>query len=85
MTRALRVLTERAWNIAAVICLLIAAFFLLRENYNAAFVAATLGAVAWFMNYRSHLRGTIIEPAETDYRDEDEDDLESNSEDEEKK
>jgi hypothetical protein len=64
-------LTDRAWNIAAVICLFIAAFFLLRENYNAAFVAATLGAVAWFMNYRNQLRGTIIEPAETSEMDED--------------
>ena len=61
MTRAL---IERAWPIAAIVCLFIAAFFLLRENYNAAFVAATLGAVAWFMNYRNQLRSTIIEPAE---------------------
>ncbi len=61
-----RALLERAWTIAAVVLLLIAAVFLLRENYNAAFVAAALGAVAWFMNYRSQLRSTIIEPAETD-------------------
>ena len=74
---------DRAWNIAAVICLLIAAFFLLRENYNAAFVAATLGAVAWFMNYRSQLRDTIIEPVETS--EPDADDLENDSENEEKK
>lgn len=62
---------ERAWTIAAVLFLFIAAFFLLRENYNAAFVAATLGAVAWFMNYRNQLRSTISEPAETDEVDED--------------
>lgn len=55
---------ERAWTIAAVVLLLIAALFLLRENYNAAFVAAALGAVAWFLNYRSQLRSTISEPSE---------------------
>jgi len=74
----MRAFLERAWVIAAIICLLIAAFFLLRENYNAAFVAAALGAVAWFMNYRNQLRATIIEPAETS--DEDEDDFEDEDE-----
>lgn len=69
---------ERAWTIAAIVCLFIAAFFLLRENYNAAFVAATLGAVAWFMNYRSQLRATVIEPVETG--DVDEDDFEDEDE-----
>jgi hypothetical protein len=69
---------ERAWNIAAVICLFIAAFFLWRENYNAAFVAATLGAVAWFMNYRSQLHATIPEPPETS--DADEEDFEDDEE-----
>lgn len=69
---------ESAWTIAAVVFLLVAAAFLLRENYNAAFVAAALGAVAWFMNYRSQLRSTIIEPAETS--DADEDDFEDEDE-----
>jgi hypothetical protein len=62
---------ERVWIIAAVVSLFIAAFFLLRENYNAAFVAAALGAVAWFMNYRNQLRATIIEPTETEETEED--------------
>ena len=61
---------ERAWTIAAVVCLLVAAVFLFRENYNAAFVAAALGAVAWFLNYRSQLRGIIIEPTDTEEGDE---------------
>jgi hypothetical protein len=64
-------LLERVWTIAAIVCLFIAALFLFRENYNAAFVAATLGAVAWFMNYRNQLRSNIIEPEETDEMDED--------------
>jgi hypothetical protein len=74
----MRVWLERAWAIAAIGFLFIAAFFLLRENYNAAFVAATLGAVAWFMNYRSQLRARIIEPAEPS--DVDEDDFEDEDE-----
>ena len=69
---------ERIWTIAAVVCLFIAAWFLLRENYNAAFVAGALGAVAWFLNYRNQLRSTIIEPAEI--TDEDEDDHENEDE-----
>ena len=53
------------WTAASVLCLIVAALFLLRENYDAAFVAATLGAVAWFLNYRSNIRSTIPEDTET--------------------
>ena len=56
--------------------LIVAAVFLLRENYDAAFVLAALGAVAWFLNYRSRIRETINEGTETtdDGRDASEDD-----------
>ena len=55
--------------------LIVAAVFLLRENYDAAFVFAALGAIAWFLNYRSKIRETINEEAETtdDERDASED------------
>ena len=53
------------WTIGSVLCLVVAAFFLLRENYDAAFVSATLGAVAWFLNYRLRLRGLMPEDRET--------------------
>ena len=56
---------ERAWTLVSILCLIAAAVLLLLENYNAAFVAAALGAVAWFMDYRSKIRGTIIEAEET--------------------
>lgn len=56
---------ERAWTIVSILCLIVAAILLLRENQNAAFVVATLGAVAWFLSYRVKLRSTIIEAAET--------------------
>jgi hypothetical protein len=55
---------ERAWTIASILCLIVAAILLLREYQNAAFVVATLGAVAWFLSYRAKLRGTIVEPIE---------------------
>lgn len=53
------------WTIASILCLIVAAIFLLRENYDAAFVAAALGAVTWFLNYRSKIRGIIPEETET--------------------
>jgi hypothetical protein len=55
------------WTIASILCLAVAAIFLLRENYDAAFVLAALGAVAWFLNYRMRIRGMIHEdPDRTD-------------------
>ena len=56
---------ERAWMLVSIVGLTSAAILFLREYPNAAFVAATLGAVAWFLGYRTKLRGTIIETVET--------------------
>ena len=56
---------ERAWTIASILCLFGAAILLLMEYQNAAFVVATLGAVAWFLSYRVKLRATILEPSKT--------------------
>jgi hypothetical protein len=55
---------ERAWTITSILCLVVAAILLLRDYPNAAFVAATLGAVAWFLSYRVRLRGATVEPVE---------------------
>lgn len=41
------------------ICILAAAFFLLRGELNTAFVIATLGFVAWFLNYRIQMKAII--------------------------
>lgn len=60
------------WSIVAGACLFIAAVFLLMRSMDAAFVAATLGIVAWFWNERNRLRPHGIE-AEERFRDEDED------------
>ena len=64
------------WIVVSILCLIAATIFLLRENYDAAFVLAALGALAWFLNLRSKLRATIVEATETtsDARDASEDD-----------
>ena len=64
------------WTIASILCLIAAAIFVLRENYDAAFVLAALGAIAWILNYRFQIRGTINEETGTteDERDASEDD-----------
>jgi hypothetical protein len=49
-------MSERVWMIVATLWVIIAAIFLWRNNLSAAFVTGTLGAVAWFLSYRSQLR-----------------------------
>jgi hypothetical protein len=51
---------ERTWTIIAGLLLIVAAVFLLRDNINVAFVAATLGLVAWFLGLRDRLRKNIV-------------------------
>jgi hypothetical protein len=67
---------ERVWIIASVVGVAAAAVLLLTGYDNAAFVAGALGAVAWFLNFRSRLRSTIPrdEETETDAQDEDDED-----------
>lgn len=50
---------ERTWTIIAGACLIVAAVFLLRDNMTVAFVAATLGVVAWFLRLRTQLRKSM--------------------------
>jgi hypothetical protein len=56
---------ERIWIIVSSLLLITAAVFLWRNNLSAAFVTAALGAVAWFLSYRSQLR-TRLDAAEPD-------------------
>jgi len=42
------------------VCILVAAFFLLRGELNTAFVIATLGIVAWFLNYRAQMKEIMV-------------------------
>jgi hypothetical protein len=47
------------WMIVSGICIVAAAFFLLRGELNTAFVIAALGLVAWFLNYRIQMKAII--------------------------
>jgi len=49
------------WLILAGICIVAAAGFLLRGEFNAAFVAAVIGLVAWFLNYRAQVSKSLAE------------------------
>lgn len=73
---------ERVWIIVSTLCVVVAAFCLWRvqasEAYGrAAFVAATLGVLAWFLRLRTQLRKTIPpapdEPTDEAEENEDED------------
>ena len=46
----------RLWMIASGTLLVLAAFFVWRNNFSAAFVTAALGACAWFLRYRAELK-----------------------------
>ena len=43
------------WIITAGVCIIVAAVFVLRDDYETAFVVAVLGSVAWFLNYRCQI------------------------------
>ena len=41
--------------------LVLAAFFVWRNNFSAAFVTAALGACAWFLSYRGEMKKKIVD------------------------
>ena len=55
---------ERIWTIIAGAGVVVAAVFLWQGNTNVAFVAATLGGVAWFLGLRVQLRKKILPASE---------------------
>ena len=52
-------MTERIWIIIAALFTLAAGVLLWGNNMPAAFVTATLGAVAWFLSYRVQMRAKV--------------------------
>jgi hypothetical protein len=52
-------MVERIWIILAAVLVIVAGAFLWRNNVSAAFVTATLGAVAWFLSYRAQIRARM--------------------------
>lgn len=41
------------------ICIAVAAFYMVRRDFNAAFVVAALGMIFWFLNYRAQMKEVI--------------------------
>ena len=54
--------------IVAGACGLLAVYFVVKENYENAFVAAAAGAVCWFLSYRQQIRDSL--PKEDDEEEE---------------
>jgi hypothetical protein len=69
------------WMIVAGVCIITAAVFMLRRDFNTAFVIAALGMVAWFLNYRAQMK-EIVDAADLEQsRNEEEQDGEDSDED----
>jgi hypothetical protein len=47
------------WMIVAGVCIAVAAFCMLRRDFNTAFVVAALGMIFWFLNYRAQMKEVI--------------------------
>ncbi|HYV25251.1 MAG TPA: hypothetical protein VE969_08430 [Pyrinomonadaceae bacterium] len=67
-------MTERIWISVSGIFLVLAAGFVWRNNYSAAFVVAALGACAWFLSYRAQLKAKIPDDDMTDDEDDEQPD-----------
>ena len=61
--------------ILAVACGLLAVYFVVKENYENAFVAAAAGAVCWLLNYRQQIRESL--PKEEDEVQEEDEEIRS--------
>jgi hypothetical protein len=63
------------WIVVSGLCGVTAVVFVVwNDDYEKAFIAATLGAVAWFLSYRTQLKRAQLATDETD-EDEEEDQL----------
>lgn len=65
------------WLIMAALCGMTAVVFVIRDNYEMAFVAAAGGAVSWFLNYRQQLKENM--PTEDELEQDEESDEEIRS------
>jgi hypothetical protein len=62
--------------IVAGVCIVVAAFCLLRRNLDAAFVIAALGMCAWLLNYRAQMKEITAAADLEDKHKRDEEDVE---------
>ncbi len=54
------------WRVTALASILAAATLLWLQHTEMAFVIGTLGVVAWFLNYRQHLKQILQDRTETE-------------------
>jgi hypothetical protein len=47
------------WILMAAACGLVAAVLAVLRDFDKAFIAATIGAVCWFLNYRAQMRAIV--------------------------
>jgi hypothetical protein len=66
------------WCIVAGLCLIIAVALLAQGRIDGAFVVATLGIVAWFLNLRAQFRRAIIEADDAGKQDDEPDPRDEN-------
>jgi len=52
------------WLIVVGVCGLAAAYFAFKGDFDKVFIAATLGAVAWFLSYREILKSRLNDEEE---------------------
>jgi len=52
------------WLIVVGVCGLAAAYFAFKSDFDKVFIAATLGAVAWFLSYREILKSRLNDEEE---------------------
>jgi len=67
------------WLILAGACVAVAAVFLLRGDFDRAFVVAAVGMVAWFLNYRMQVKAALA-ARDSDQEPSDGDDVRQNRE-----
>ncbi|MDQ2855253.1 MAG: hypothetical protein M3R68_02905 [Acidobacteriota bacterium] len=61
------------WMGVSLSCASGSALSLWRQHYDAAFVIGTMGALAWFLNYRARMKEIIEQANDDDSRPSDED------------
>ena len=49
------------WVAIAIVCTLVAIILILQPKFEAAFVVAAIGAVAWFLNFRQQVKSRLTE------------------------
>ena len=61
---------KTVWIVISALCGATAVFFVVREDFEKMFIAAAVGAVAWFLSYRVSLRKKLDEDEANDDTDE---------------